>query len=134
MTVGWAVPRKSSVAVVSAEDIDRSDGMSSEVASEAATVVVAAKSVGIDAGVLHLGVCVNRASVVDVNVGVGIGGVGVMHFTRLKWSCWVVPAHGIESSLTNVGKLRWGVGVVSLVGVGGGGVLHPVELTRSDGT
>ena len=134
-TAGWAAPRNTSVVVVSEEDVDRSEGMLSEVASEGATVVVAAKSVGIDAGVLHLSGS-NTVSAVDVDVGgVGVSGVGVMHLTWLSnWGSWILRAHGVESSLANDGKLLWGVDVVSRVGDGGGGVLHPVELSRSDGT
>ena len=44
----------SSAVVVSEEDVDRSEGMSSGVTSEGALLVVNAKTVGIDAGVLHL--------------------------------------------------------------------------------
>ena len=118
LTVGWAARRKSLVVVVSAEGVDRSKGMSSEVASEGAAVVVAAKSVVIDAGVLHLSGG-DTASVVDVHVGgVGAGGFGVVHLTWLsKWGSCIVRAHGVGSSLKNAG-----VGVVSRVGGGGGGL------------
>ena len=78
----------------------------------------------------------DTVSVVDVDVGgVGVSGVGVMHLTWLSnWGSWILRAHGVESSLANDGKLLWGVDVVSRVGDGGGGVLHPVGLSRSDGT
>ena len=78
----------------------------------------------------------DTVSVVDVDVGgVGVSGVGVMHLTWLSnWGSWILRAHGVESSLANDGKPLWGVDVVSRVGDGGGGVLHPIGLSRSDGT
>ena len=103
------------------------EGGGAAAASGDATALVAEKSVGIDAGVLH-------PSGGDIG-GVGVRGIGVMHPTWLSnWGSWIVRVHGARSSLTNAGGQLWGVDVVSRVGDGGGGVLHPVVLSRSGGT
>ena len=105
LTVGLATPRKASVVVVSVQELNRSDGTSSEMAAEGATLVVAVKLVGTGAGVLHWGVGGEGTTVVVAAKVVGLD-AGVRHM-------------GVDL-----------VAIVDVNGIGGDGVTPPSCLSK----